>query len=649
MKSPQYLASKAILGGLALWLALATVAPSAHANVFASNIKINGGMTNVSVAQGTSVRISYILNEPASAGVTISVLSGGAVVRAVSIAGGNAGTARGTNTVVWDGKDNGHNLVAAGTYSFSITAASGGYSGWTVTSDDNNEGNYSYFPRGIAVDRNTNSPYYGRVFIGNSLDNGTNYYGDMVGIQKLNADGSYADEGGFSTGGMAWYGGGYAPWKIQVSDDDFVYIQDYSGAGNIYRFDGTISSNAMEPVFAPPSDYSLGQWSGFSLVGKGTNMVLWAADANISPPSVGISKFFARTNGTFDATAGTNVVAVGGSLDVAPYDVALDKNGNIYAVQNVQDAGNPSVRVLRFPAYDPATNGGAAELTATWAVGSANNDLAGAQGMAVDPTGTYVAVACLGVFNGSVNERGSTTVFYATNGAVVTNIDLGVSMPSRWTSNSIPPLDPLHHMDAACDWDNVGNLYYADDWAGVWRAVSPPGANQATTLALPLVQVTGGSSGQPVSITGITVAGGVVTVRFTAGSSDTTGSFVLLSAPVATGRYSPASGQNITQVGPGQFQATVPAGSSPQFYRIERTGSSAPFQITDLQVASGTVAVTFTGATSDTASMFTLLSSATANGTYSATAGANIIPLSPGAFKATAPTNGPIQFYRIGK
>ena len=58
-----------IIGGLALALALTTGTPSTWANVFASNVKINGDMTNhLSVAQGTSVNISYILNEPASCG-----------------------------------------------------------------------------------------------------------------------------------------------------------------------------------------------------------------------------------------------------------------------------------------------------------------------------------------------------------------------------------------------------------------------------------------------------------------------------------------------------------------------------------------------------------------------------------------------------
>ena len=46
---------------------------------------------------------------------------------------------------------------------------------------------------------------------------------------------------------------------------------------------------------------------------------------------------------------------------LAPFDVALDKGGNIYTVQNLLDSGDPAVRVLRFPAYDPSTNGGAPE------------------------------------------------------------------------------------------------------------------------------------------------------------------------------------------------------------------------------------------------------------------------------------------------
>ena len=108
---------------------------------------------------------------------------------------------------------------------------------------------------------------------------------------EVNADGSYADEGGFSDGGIAWRGGYYAPWKIRVSDDDYVYVEDWYASGDIYRFDGAISSNSMLHVFAAPIDGSFGNWSGFCLVGQGANTVLWAGGLQLParyPASLGI-------------------------------------------------------------------------------------------------------------------------------------------------------------------------------------------------------------------------------------------------------------------------------------------------------------------------------------------------------------------------
>ena len=302
-----------MLGGLALALALAALAPSARANVFASNVKINGGITNVVVGQGTNISISYILNEPASAGVTIKVLSGATVVRTISLAGGSAGALRGTNSVVWNGKDNGSNSVAGGSYSVSITAAASGYGGWTVTSDDNNDGNYSWEARGIAVVRNTNSPYYGRVFVGNSYDNssgGTSLLpGDYLGIQKLNADGSYADDGKFSTGGVAWGGQYLAPWKIRVSEDDLVYVGDWTDYGVVYRFDATLSTNSMLHVLRADND-GASDLSGMAVAGAGASARLWMAD---DLGSGGILKFAFTADGTCATNdTGTSVVGVGG-------------------------------------------------------------------------------------------------------------------------------------------------------------------------------------------------------------------------------------------------------------------------------------------------------------------------------------------------
>src|SRR5215469_14406676 len=83
---------------------LLTYAPLCRGNVYATNIKINGSLSKATIPSGGSAQISYILNEPASGGVVIHILSSTALVRTISIAAGAPGAFRGTNVVAWDGK-----------------------------------------------------------------------------------------------------------------------------------------------------------------------------------------------------------------------------------------------------------------------------------------------------------------------------------------------------------------------------------------------------------------------------------------------------------------------------------------------------------------------------------------------------------------
>jgi hypothetical protein len=551
MKAPKYLRSHLTIGGVALALALATAAPSARANVFASNVKVDGGMTNIAVAQGTSISISYILNEPASSGVTIQILTNTTAVRTISIAGGSPGTTRGLNTVTWDGKNDSSANVPAGNYSVSVKAAASGYAGWTKITDDDNPGNYTWESRGIAVNRNANSPYYGRVFVGNSYPGPGSLNGDLLGIQKLNADGSAADEGGFSDGGITWRAAYYAPFRIRVSDDDYVYVEDWFDAGDIYRFDGAISSASALHVFAPPADTSLGNFAGIWITGQSTNTVLWTADIRW-PGSRGISKFLIQPDGTFDPTAGIDVVGVGGGalpgLDLYPYPVSVDKAGNIYTAQYRANQGDSEALVYRFPAYDPATNGFAVEYQADWSAGP-GDDYNRARGVAVDPTGTYVA-AC---FWGVTAATGNVKILNAADGTVVTNLDLGIAYPSGLTS------DPTSHLDTDADWDAVGNLYYLDDNPGCWRAFSPPGANQATTVARAQVKVIPST---PITIH-IAPSGGGYSISYSTGVGS---QFVLLTSPTvnaAMGTWSRAATNTATS---GSFSVSP---STRTFYRVK--------------------------------------------------------------------------------
>jgi hypothetical protein len=133
-------------------------------------------------------------------------------------------------------------------------------------------------------------------------------------------------------------------------------------------------------------------------------------------------------------------------------------------------------RLLCFPPY---TN--TPVLTTNWSVGSEDHSLENASGVAVDPTGTWVAVAVRGYDGGSGGElpngvvaleNGAVNLYYASNGALVTSLGGGIND---------------QFMDVA--WDEAGNLYTTDLSAQVWRAYSPPGANQAVTPAVPIIQV----------------------------------------------------------------------------------------------------------------------------------------------------------------
>lgn len=448
---------------------------AAKANVYATDLRVNHSTNNAATSSPNSVEISYILNEPASGGVTLQILSDTNVIQAFEFAADAPGALRGTNSFFWNGTDDDGDPVVEGLYSVSITARSTGFFAWTQTTDDENVGNFVFEPRGIAVNQNTNSPFYGRVFVGNARGSGaaSDKPGANVGILKLNADGSLADEGAFSTGDYPWAGDFYSPWKIEVAADDKVYINDWNvlTEGIIIAFDQEISANRQ--IILDDDNWPNGGFADLSgpyVTGSGTNTQLWTADVSTNfGGSVGVVGFNVDTNGAVaDGDIGFTAVATTNSdLDMAPYDVALDQAGNIYTIQRVTDLDSPVNRVLRFPPFD-GTN---ILTTADWKVGTNDDTLINASGVAVNPAGTYVAVAVRGYGSSGQFQNGNVSIFNATDGTLVTTFTDG--------TNS--------YTDVA--WDAVGNLYATDAGTSVWRAFSPPDTNYSTTVMVPLIQV----------------------------------------------------------------------------------------------------------------------------------------------------------------
>jgi len=210
-------------------LAAAGWSATARANVYPASLSIADDY----ISQPTELlRVGYILNENADGdgvnpGVRFELLNASdVVVRTISI----DHQARGKYVFEWDGRDNGGNLLPAGDYRVRITAADFGYANWVQISDDAEVAMQYNSPRGVAVNTNPDSPYYGRVYVANSAA-GTK--GD--GMYVLDADRTEA-VAGLRTGGLTWPASASAPWKIEVGDDDNPYIGDWTDTdGGVMR------------------------------------------------------------------------------------------------------------------------------------------------------------------------------------------------------------------------------------------------------------------------------------------------------------------------------------------------------------------------------------------------------------------------------
>jgi hypothetical protein len=568
-----------LLPALALSLAAVTAATTVRANVYATDIKLNSSLTNTTGAPATAVTISYILNQPATAGVTVNILQGNTMV--ASMAGG---TNMGTNSVSWTPSAN-------GTFGVSVTAAAAGFTNWTKISLDSTNGNVAVYPEGIAVDNNTSSPFYGRVFVGCASDGGEHGVAQKCGIYKMNADGSPADEGSFGYGGYTTNdaggtatgemnsGGGFNPWRLRMGDDDRLYMDDYSDLGAIIAFDAKVSTNQVvinengyrsNPDFG---DLNFGI-NNFDVTATTTShAAVWLCDLdsidNDNFPNWGIWMYHLK-NGAADPadTEGTQAVIAGTNSDLTQGSSGgcmVDVNQDIFVSQDTPD-NIPDARSMEYPNW----NGGALPPEAggtNYAYGGTNNQVTWRAGTN-DPTFETVQDT---VLNNRQNptlialpmEAGNDSnpgirVLNAANGSVV-------SVTNGATVQTLTNFDTPNEYSCVA-WDNVGNLYGASPSLNYWRAWSPPGANQATTVAVATIQV---GSATPASITSISVSGTTVTIYFTAGSSEPASAFTLLSSTTVNGAYTANAGANITGSG-GSYQATTTVSGTTQFYKIEQ-------------------------------------------------------------------------------
>ena len=226
-------------------LSCVTVRAQVQANIFASELKASA------VSATNDVEFSYTLNADASS-VTITVASG-EVFEITEAADLTKGAHKVTKRLKKE--------TAVGEYSWSVTAV--GVAENTNTgenavkfSDDANELRF-FQPRGLGVDVNMDSPYFGRIYVANAREGAASGRPTEDGIYILNAalqdvtgqgDASYK-------GGQDWTLNGtandFTPFRISVTKEGKVLIPHYWPADdhNIFIMDPADPTADFVPAF----------------------------------------------------------------------------------------------------------------------------------------------------------------------------------------------------------------------------------------------------------------------------------------------------------------------------------------------------------------------------------------------------------------
>lgn len=525
---------------------------TARANVYATNLKLNGARSPVTGIPPLTNSITYILNEPATLGTTVNILSGTNIVRTISLGAGTNGTWLGSNYVIWDSSDNNSNAVPTGNYVISVTPAAIGYSNWTQISRDTNTGNFALQPRGIAVDNNSNSIYYGRIFVGNAQGADiavapATTPGSNDTILKLNADCSFSDDGPYGDGGYVMFDTGSAdlPEKLRLGDDDRLYMNDFSSYGQIVAFNTLLTTNE---VVLSPNNYSGNSaffnnfgnfgWFSFDVTSANTDDgLIWLGDGDTN--GAGIWNWH-MTNGIADPTdtSGNLAIPLGGGLTSISGGLIVDTNLDIFIGQYLTDTGDTNPCCMVFTNWNSGsvfTNGTPTTNGLAWS----DTNILGVYDVSIDSRQKPKYVACS--LNGGPTSNG-VRILNALTGATVTNLD---------STNQ-------YYVVA---WDNVGNLYAGTGSAHRLRVFSPPdGTNQATTLAIVKVEP---------EILRITNNRTTVVIEFLASRSDTIADFSLIGAPAITGPFQTVTG-TVASLGNGLFTVTAATPSVDTFYQILR-------------------------------------------------------------------------------
>jgi len=251
---------------------LAIALQAQQPNIYAYGLKAE-------LVVGTQYKFTYSLNANAVSG-SINIISDGG--KTVSLpAPGESVLTKGTHEVTID-----LNEFVSGNYTWSVTAT-GAATGTEPVSVAIDAPLTLAAPRGLAIDNDFESPYFGRIY---ATSSGTGQKGVYV------LDAAFSNPSSVYTTG--WSDSPASPLRLTVGPDHLVYITDWSDnpTSGVYVWDPAIPTNNAVPVFGGTVDASgiakegetviHGSVSHCYVEGAGANRKLYTFDEDITVSGV---------------------------------------------------------------------------------------------------------------------------------------------------------------------------------------------------------------------------------------------------------------------------------------------------------------------------------------------------------------------------
>ncbi len=277
------------VGALALLAAFAVPSES-QAAVFAAHLQM------VDNGNGT-FNLNYRLNEPANQGVTVRVKGPSPLTTVVRTFNQGAQTT-GSQTVVWDGKNDLAVAVPPGQYTWEVEASTNntGATAYVKTIDGSNPIHTFFAPYGVDTNNDPTSPFFGTVYV-------TNNAGTVTATGRVTTDGVYilsADMEDITNQGNTAYGGGVAwgttssPFRCHVAPDGKVFVADWSDtnsgvwimnpANPAAPFSDLFADGALRQVSGVTSNGMHGSISSIYVEGTGASRVMYTLDEDLTDP-----------------------------------------------------------------------------------------------------------------------------------------------------------------------------------------------------------------------------------------------------------------------------------------------------------------------------------------------------------------------------